>query len=40
MIIRGAAGSGKTTLEQEIGEALAEAGRSMVAPAIIRLKDE
>ena len=28
MIIRGVAGTGKTTLEQEIGEALAEAGRA------------
>jgi conjugative relaxase-like TrwC/TraI family protein len=33
MIIRGVAGSGKTTLEQEIGEALAEAGRPVVALA-------
>jgi conjugative relaxase-like TrwC/TraI family protein len=33
MIIRGVAGTGKTTLEQEIGEALAEAGRPMVALA-------
>jgi conjugative relaxase-like TrwC/TraI family protein len=33
MIIRGVAGTGKTTLEQEIGEALAEAGRSVVALA-------
>jgi len=33
MIIRGAAGTGKTTLEQEIGEALAEAGRPIVALA-------
>ena len=33
MIIRGAAGTGKTTLEQEIGEALAEAGRPVVALA-------
>jgi len=32
-IIRGAAGTGKTTLEQEIGEALAEAGRRVVALA-------
>ena len=32
-IIRGAAGTGKTTLEQELGEALAEAGRSVVALA-------
>ena len=33
MIVRGVAGSGKTTLEQEIGEALAEAGRPVVALA-------
>jgi conjugative relaxase-like TrwC/TraI family protein len=33
MIIRGAAGTGKTTLEEEIGEALAEAGRPVVALA-------
>ena len=33
MIIRGVAGTGKTTLEQEIGEALAEAGRPVVAMA-------
>jgi KaiC/GvpD/RAD55 family RecA-like ATPase len=33
MIIRGAAGTGKTTLEQEIGEALAEAGKPIVALA-------
>lgn len=33
MIVRGAAGVGKTTLEQEIGEALAEAGRPVVAVA-------
>jgi len=33
MIIRGVAGTGKTTLEQEIGEALAEAGRQVVALA-------
>jgi conjugative relaxase-like TrwC/TraI family protein len=33
MIIRGVAGTGKTTLEQEIGEALAEAGKSVVAMA-------
>jgi conjugative relaxase-like TrwC/TraI family protein len=33
MIIRGVAGSGKTTLEQEIGEALAEAGKPVVALA-------
>jgi conjugative relaxase-like TrwC/TraI family protein len=33
MIIRGVAGTGKTTLEQEIGEALAEAGRPVVAVA-------
>jgi conjugative relaxase-like TrwC/TraI family protein len=32
-IIRGVAGTGKTTLEQEIGEALAEAGRPVVALA-------
>jgi conjugative relaxase-like TrwC/TraI family protein len=31
MIIRGAAGTGKTKLEEEIGEALAEAGRPVVA---------
>ena len=30
-IIRGVAGTGKTTLEQELGEALAEAGRPVVA---------
>ena len=30
-IIRGAAGTGKTTLEQELGEALQEAGRKVVA---------
>ena len=33
MIIRGVAGTGKTTLEQEIGEALAEIGRPVVALA-------
>src|SRR6185437_6091913 len=33
MVIRGAAGTGKTTLEQEIGEALAEAARPVVALA-------
>src|ERR1700687_3485081 len=33
MIIRGVAGTGKTTLEQEIGEALAEAGCPVVAMA-------
>jgi conjugative relaxase-like TrwC/TraI family protein len=33
MIIRGVAGTGKTTLEQEIGEALAEVGRPVVAMA-------
>jgi conjugative relaxase-like TrwC/TraI family protein len=33
MIIRGVAGTGKTTLEQEIGEALAESGRPVVAMA-------
>jgi conjugative relaxase-like TrwC/TraI family protein len=33
MIIRGVAGTGKTTLEQEIDEALAEAGRPVVALA-------
>jgi conjugative relaxase-like TrwC/TraI family protein len=33
MIIRGVAGTGKTTLEQEIGEALAEAGKPVVAMA-------
>src|SRR6202163_2611812 len=33
MIVRGAAGTGKTTLELEIGEALAEAGRPVVALA-------
>src|SRR5207253_2445312 len=32
-IIRGAAGTGKTTLETELGEALAEAGRPVVALA-------
>src|SRR5207302_1957181 len=32
-IVRGAAGTGKTTLEQEIGEALSEAGRPVVALA-------
>ncbi|MBI1348652.1 relaxase domain-containing protein [bacterium] len=33
MIIRGVAGTGKTTLEQEIGDALAEAGKPVVALA-------
>ncbi len=33
MIIRGVAGTGKTTLEQEIGEALAESGKPVVALA-------
>jgi conjugative relaxase-like TrwC/TraI family protein len=33
MIIRGVAGTGKTTLEQEIAEALAEAGKPVVAMA-------
>jgi conjugative relaxase-like TrwC/TraI family protein len=33
MVIRGVAGTGKTTLEQEIGEALAEAGCPVVALA-------
>lgn len=33
MIIRGVAGTGKTTLEQEIGEAMAEAGKPVVALA-------
>ena len=33
MLIRGVAGTGKTTLEQEIGEALAEAGKPVVAIA-------
>jgi len=33
MLIRGVAGTGKTTLEQEIGEALAEAGKPIVAIA-------
>jgi conjugative relaxase-like TrwC/TraI family protein len=32
-IVRGAAGTGKTTLEQEIGEALAETGRPVVVIA-------
>jgi ATP-dependent exoDNAse (exonuclease V) alpha subunit len=32
-LVRGAAGTGKTTLEQEIGEALAEAGRPVAALA-------
>ena len=40
MIIRGVAGTGKTTLEQEIGEALAEAGRPVIAMAqSVRAKD-
>lgn len=33
MMIRGVAGTGKTTLEQEIGEALAEVGKPVVAIA-------
>lgn len=33
MIIRGGAGTGKTSLEQELGEALAEAGKPVVAMA-------
>jgi len=33
MVIRGVAGTGKTTLEQEIGQALAESGRPVVAIA-------
>lgn len=33
MMIRGVAGTGKTTLEQEIGEALGEAGKPVVAIA-------
>ncbi|HMP01712.1 MAG TPA: MobF family relaxase [Gemmatales bacterium] len=33
MLIRGVAGTGKTTLEQEMGEALAEAGKPVVALA-------
>jgi conjugative relaxase-like TrwC/TraI family protein len=33
MLIRGVAGTGKTTLEEEIGEALVEAGRPVVAIA-------
>ena len=33
MIIRGVAGTGKTTLEEEIGEALAEAGKPVIALA-------
>jgi ATP-dependent exoDNAse (exonuclease V) alpha subunit len=33
MIVRGVAGTGKTTLEQEIGERLAEAGKPVVALA-------
>jgi conjugative relaxase-like TrwC/TraI family protein len=33
MIIRGVAGAGKTTLEQEIGEAMAEAGKPVIALA-------
>ena len=33
MVIRGVAGTGKTTLEQEIGEALTEVGRPVVAIA-------
>jgi conjugative relaxase-like TrwC/TraI family protein len=33
IVIRGVAGTGKTTLEQEIGEALAEAGKPVVALA-------
>jgi conjugative relaxase-like TrwC/TraI family protein len=39
-IIRGVAGTGKTTLEQEIGEALAEAGKPVVALAqSVKAKD-
>jgi conjugative relaxase-like TrwC/TraI family protein len=33
MILRGVAGTGKTTLEQEIGEALAEVGKPVIAIA-------
>ncbi len=33
MVIRGVAGTGKTTLEQELGEALVEAGKPVVAIA-------
>jgi conjugative relaxase-like TrwC/TraI family protein len=33
VILRGAAGTGKTTLEEELGEALAEAGKNVVALA-------
>ena len=33
MIIRGIAGTGKTTLQREIGEALAEAGKPVIALA-------
>ena len=33
MVIRGVAGTGKTTLEREIGEALAEAGKPVIALA-------
>ncbi len=33
MVIRGVAGTGKTTLEQELGEALADAGKPVVALA-------
>lgn len=33
ILLRGVAGTGKTTLEQEIGEALAEAGKPVVAMA-------
>jgi conjugative relaxase-like TrwC/TraI family protein len=33
ILVRGVAGTGKTTLEQEIGEALAEAGKPVVALA-------
>ncbi|HZZ78907.1 MAG TPA: MobF family relaxase [Gemmataceae bacterium] len=40
MIIRGIAGTGKTTLEEEIGEALAEVGKPVVALAqSVRAKD-
>jgi conjugative relaxase-like TrwC/TraI family protein len=40
MIIRGVAGTGKTTLEQEIGEAVAEAGKPLVAIAqSVKAKD-
>ena len=36
MIIRGVAGTGKTTLEREIGEALAEAGKPVDRPGPVR----